>query len=165
MNQRMTDFFMNIAEQCSTMSRAVRAKVGCVVVKNNNIISFSWNGTPAGWDNVCEYKDYVVDNSYWKSFDQLTEEYPYFDDHGRYRLLTKPETMHAERNALDKITKSHENSDGASLFVTMSPCVECAKSIHATGIKHVVYRDQYRNTDGLDYLSKANIQLTQWKKQ
>lgn len=163
MNKRLTDFFMNIAHQCATMSRATRAKVGCLVVKNNNIISFSWNGTPAGWDNECEYKDYVQDNSNWRSFEELALAYPYFDDIGRYRLTTKPEVMHAERNALDKITKSHENSDGATLFVTLSPCIECAKSIYTTGIKKVVYGEKYRNTDGLDYLTKAGVEIEQWK--
>lgn len=162
MNQRMTDFFMNIAHQCATMSRATRAKVGCVIVKNNNIISLSWNGTPAGWDNECEFRDYVPDNSNWQSFEELVIAYPHFDDRGRYRLTTKPEVMHAERNALDKITKSHENSDGATLFVTLSPCIECAKSIYTTGIKRVVYGEKYRNTDGLEYLTNAGVEIEQY---
>ena len=108
-----------------------RRQVGALLVKDKMIISDGYNGTPAGFENVCE------------------------DENG----VTKPYVLHAEANAISKIAKSGNNSDGATLYVTASPCIECSKLIIQAGIKRVVYRDEYRLTDGVDLLRKAGIKV------
>lgn len=140
MNKRMQDFYMNFAEHCSTMSRAVRLKVGCVVVKNDNIISFSWNGTPSGWDNTCEDT-------------HLSED-------GSITLVTKQEVLHAEQNAISKLARCNENSQGATMFITHSPCIQCAKLIYQSGIKQVYYKNQYRADDGIKFLEACGVGIT-----
>ena len=132
---------MKIAENCASMSRAIRLQVGAIIVKDDNIISFSWNGTPAGWDNNCE--DVIQ----------------YSDD--TTALKTKPEVLHAERNALDKLAKrGGVGGQGAAMFVTHAPCLECAKSIYGVGIKEVYYGEEYRNTDGIEFLKKCGITIS-----
>ncbi|MCQ2130168.1 MAG: dCMP deaminase family protein [Bacteroidales bacterium] len=108
-----------------------RRQVGALLVKDKMIISDGYNGTPAGFENVCE------------------------DENG----VTKPYVLHAEANAISKIAKSGNNSDGATLYVTASPCIECSKLIIQAGIRRVVYRDEYRLTDGVDLLRKAGIEV------
>lgn len=167
MKKRMVDFYMSLAENCSTMSRAVRLKVGCVIVKNNNIISFSWNGTPTGWDNCCEDQEWMPEDKI-KNFIQseIEKEWPFtiVCKHSnivtaRYKLKTKPEVLHAEMNALMKLARSSESGNNASLFVTHSPCIECAKGIYQSGIKTVYYKNEYRSTQGIDFLHKCNIEV------
>ena len=108
-----------------------RRQVGAIVVKDKMIISDGYNGTPAGFENICE------------------------DNEG----LTKPYVLHAEANAITKIARSGNNSDGATLYVTSSPCIECAKLIIQAGIKRVVYSEEYRLKDGIDLLRRAGIEV------
>lgn len=108
-----------------------RRKVGALIVKDKMIISDGYNGTPAGFENVCE------------------------DDESG---LTKPYVLHAEANAITKIARSGNCSDGATLYVTTSPCIECSKLIIQAGIMRVVYREKYRVTDGLDLLERAGVE-------
>lgn len=110
-----------------------RRKVGALIVKDRMIISDGYNGTPCGFENVCE------------------------DENG----ITKPYVLHAEANAITKVAKSNNSSDGATLYVTAAPCVECAKLIIQSGIRRVVYRDSYRITDGLDLMERAGIEILQ----
>ena len=110
-----------------------RRKVGALIVKDRMIISDGYNGTPCGFENVCE------------------------DENG----ITKPYVLHAEANAITKVAKSNNSSDGATLYVTAAPCVECAKLIIQSGIRRVVYRDSYRVTDGLDLMERAGIEILQ----
>lgn len=149
MEKRFVNLYMDIAKRTAQMSRAVRLNVGCVIVKDGRVISMSWNGTPAGWDNCCEYKVY-------------TDEGIHSDQTGKYNLVTKPEVLHAERNSLDKLAKGYESGEGASLFVTHSPCLECAKSIYGAGIAEVYYETDYRSTDGVEFLRKCNIPVIKW---
>jgi len=107
-----------------------RRKVGALVVKNKMIISDGYNGTPAGFENICE------------------------DDNN----VTKPYVLHAEANAITKLARSHNSSDGATMYITASPCIECAKLIIQAGIKRVVYGENYRLRDGLDLLERAGIE-------
>jgi dCMP deaminase len=172
MNDRMKNFYMSLAKTCAGMSRAVRLRVGCVIVKDNNIISFSWNGTPAGWDNKCEDIELMpVDAGSSLNPEELLECWPYggkFWVNGeerdtRYRLVTKPEVLHAERNALDKLAKlGNVGGQGASLFCTHAPCLECAKSIFGAGITEVFYENQYRSDEGVYFLKKCGINITQF---
>lgn len=131
---------MKAAEVYSELSSARRLHVGCVVVKDNTIIGIGYNGMPSGWDNNCE-------DTIQHSDDTIT-------------LKTKPEVLHAETNALAKIAKSTNSSDGATMFITHAPCLDCAKLVYQSGIKSVYYRNTYKNTDGLDFLNKCNVEVT-----
>lgn len=107
-----------------------RRRVGALIVKEKMIISDGYNGTPSGFENICE------------------------DENGR----TKPYVLHAEANAITKVARSNNSSDGATLYVTCSPCIECAKLIIQAGIRRVVYSELYHNTDGIDLLSRNGIE-------
>lgn len=123
--------YMRMATIWAENSYCQRRKVGALIVKNKMIISDGYNGTPSGFENVCE------------------------DNHN----LTIPYVLHAEANAITKIARSSNSSEGATLYVTASPCIECAKLIIQAGIKRVVYAEKYRLEDGLELLRRANIEL------
>lgn len=125
--------YMDIATRVSQESYAQRLKVGSVIVKNGRIISMGWNGMPSGWDNTCE--DVLEDGT----------------------LVTKSETLHAESNALMKVAKSTESSDGATLYCTLAPCIDCAKLILQSGIKNVYYQADYRKDDGINFLKNSGV--------
>ncbi|HBT84429.1 MAG: dCMP deaminase family protein [Fermentimonas sp.] len=123
--------YMRMAYIWSENSYCKRRKVGALIVKDKMIISDGYNGTPSGFENICE------------------------DDNDK----TKPYVLHAEANAITKVARSNNSSNGATLYVTSSPCIECAKLIIQAGIKRVVYSDAYRLSDGIDLLKRANIEL------
>ncbi len=139
MKQKFIDAHMNVAEQYASLSSAKNLKVGCVIVKDNRIISIGYNGTPAGWDNECEST--------------------FIDDYGDEIRKTKPEVLHAELNAIAKLARSGESGEGSSMFITHSPCIECAKMIYAAGIKEVFYRHSYRENAGIGFLDYCNISV------
>jgi dCMP deaminase len=139
MKEKFIDAHMKAAEVYAQLSSAKRLQVGCVVVKDNTIIGIGYNGMPSGWDNTCEW---TVDDA--KGYDT-----------GK----SKPEVLHAETNAIAKIARSTNSSEGAALFVTHAPCLDCAKIIHQAGINSVYYRNTYRSTDGIDFLEKCNINV------
>ena len=122
--------YLEMAEIWAKNSYCKRRQVGALLVKNNMIISDGYNGTPSGFENVCE-------------------------ENG----VTKPYVLHAEANAISKVAKSGNSSENATLYVTASPCIECAKLIIQCGIKRVVYKDEYRLTDGIDLLKRAGIEV------
>ena len=122
--------YLEMAEIWAQNSYCKRRKVGALLVKDRMIISDGYNGTPSGFENVCEEDG-----------------------------VTKPYVLHAEANAITKVAKSCNSSDGATLYVTASPCLECSKLIIQSGIKRVVYRDEYRLTDGIDLLRRAGIEV------
>jgi len=134
---------MKAAEVYSQLSSARRLQVGCVVVKDNTIIGIGYNGMPSGWDNNCE-EEIIIEE----------------DEKFIKGLKTKPEVLHAETNALAKIARSTNSSDGASMFITHAPCLDCAKLVYQSGIKSVYYRNSYKNTDGIDFLNKCNVEVT-----
>ena len=144
MKQKFVDAHMDAAEVYSRLSTAKRLQVGCVVVKDNTIIGIGYNGMPSGWDNNCE-EEFIVeeDEKFIKS------------------LKTKPEVLHAETNALAKIAKSTNSSDGATMFITHAPCLECAKMIYQSGIKEVYYKNAYRSDSGINFLKKCEIKVIQ----
>jgi dCMP deaminase len=146
MKKKYIEAHMKAAEVYSQLSSAVRLKVGCVVVKDNTIIGIGYNGMPAGWDNNCE--------------NETVESYSGYEGAiHRTVLKTKPEVLHAETNAIAKISRSTNSSEGASLFVTHAPCLDCAKLIHQSGINSVYYRNTYRSTDGVEFLQKCGINV------
>jgi len=122
---------MQVAQVYANLSSATRLKVGCIIVKENRIISIGYNGMPSGWDNTCE-----VEN------------------------VTKPEVLHAETNAIAKVARSNENCVGATLFVTTAPCLDCAKLIYQSGISRVVWKTPHLRTDeGLKFLEKCEMKV------
>ena len=123
--------YLEMARIWAQNSYCQRRQVGALVVKNGMIISDGYNGTPSGFENICE------------------------DDNG----VTKPYVLHAEANAITKLARSSNNSDGATIYITASPCIECAKLIIQSGIKRVVYGEKYRLTDGIDLLERAGIEV------
>jgi dCMP deaminase len=129
---------MDIAERIRQMSYAKRLQVGSVIVKENTILSYGWNGMPTNWENNCEVE--LEDGS----------------------LKTKPEVLHAESNALMKVARSTESSEGATLFCTHAPCIDCAKLIYQAGIATVYYKETYRSEDGINFLRKSAINVNRY---
>jgi dCMP deaminase len=169
MNDKYITLYMDIADRVSRMSVARRLMVGSVIVKNNSILSYGWNGMPSGWDNDCENVEWCSAGG-WLSAEEIIEGWPYegtyldawgIEMQGRYRLKTKPEVLHSESNALAKVAKSTESSDGATMFCTHAPCMQCAKLIYQSGIKSLYYRTQYRDTAGIEFLTRSNVDVHQ----
>jgi dCMP deaminase len=151
---------MQAAEVYAELSSATRLHVGCVVVKDNTIIGIGYNGMPSGWNNTCEVVIYVLKEECYKT-DLEMRELGYTETvHGWVKYKTKPEVLHAETNALAKIARSTNSSEGASLFVTHEPCLDCAKIIHQAGIKEVYYRNDYpRANGGKQFLKNCGISV------
>lgn len=162
MKPKFIDYFMKVAELTSTLSYAKRLQVGAVIVKGNQTIGTGYNGMPTDWENNCEYKSYMNDAGGWLNPDEIILQWPYEDENGRYRWVTKPETLHAESNALMKVARSTESSEGATLFCTHAPCIDCAKLIYQSGIETVYYKETYRSEDGLNFLRKSGINVHQY---
>ena len=126
--------YLEMSETWSNLSKARRRKVGCLIVKDGTIISDGYNGTPSGFNNDCE-------------------------DEEDGELITKPEVLHAESNAITKLAKSTQSSAGSTMYTTISPCIECSKLIIQSGITRVVYKHWYKNNDGIKLLKEANIKV------
>ena len=159
MKEKFVHAYMDVAERFAELSTAIKLQVGCVIVKDNRIISIGYNGTPSGWDNTCED---IVFPDWVKHPENL---HP--DDRQVYgQLKTRPEVIHAEMNALMKLARTSESGEGASLFVTHFPCIECAKSIYQAGISVVYYRNQYDASkgSGKEFLHACGIQTIQVSK-
>ncbi len=129
--EKFDSSYLDMATIWARNSYCKRRQVGALIVKDRMIISDGYNGTPSGFENICE------------------------DENG----VTKPYVLHAEANAISKVAKSGNSSEGATLYVTASPCMECSKLIIQAGIRRVVYRDEYRLTDGVDLLRKAGVEV------
>lgn len=148
--------YLKMCENWAQLSHANRMKVGCLIVKDNQIISDGFNGTPAGFDNNCEgVKSILPKNSAGTVgvFQETPEWALGISEVGE----TLPEVLHAESNAITKLAKSTNSSEGATLYCTLSPCFECSKLIIQAGIKRVVYSELYRHGNGLELLCKAGI--------
>jgi dCMP deaminase len=162
--------FIGFAEVAAQRSHAIRRKVGCVLVKDGEVLSTGLNGMPPKWPTEeCENKVYAKDEKPWlfdgsQLIDQSThkwlhESYPNFDVNGIYKLVTKPECRHAEVAALEKVWKSHDTTEGAECFVTTSPCKNCSIKLFTAGIKKVYYKEEYRSNDGIEYLLANNVEV------
>ena len=165
MKQRLIDAYMTTAETFAELSHARRLHVGAIVVKDDRIISIGYNGMPAGWDNDCEDRVYDTGAGGWISPEEFNALYPYTEynedaeEEYRYGLKTKPEVLHAESNAIAKLAKSNNSGLGADLFVTHSPCLECAKLIFQSGISRVFYSENYRDDAGVKFLRTSGVQV------
>jgi dCMP deaminase len=149
--QKFIDAYMKTAEVFAELSSARRLHVGAIIVKDDRIISIGYNGMPSGWDNNCE-DGYPI--SPWKEEHEK-------ELNATYTLKTKPEVLHAETNAIAKLAKSTESGANATLFITHAPCLDCAKLVYQSGINNVFYRNSYRSDDGIRFLEKAGVQVTQ----
>ena len=127
--------YLKIAREWGKLSYCKRRQVGAIIVKNNMIISDGYNGTPSGFENVCE------------------------DDNN----FTKWYVLHAEANAITKVASSTQSSEGATLYISLSPCKNCSKLIHQAKIKRVVYEEQYKDTSGIEFLKNAGVEVCQIK--
>jgi len=174
MKQKFIDLYMDWAARTARLSHAKRLQVGAVIVKDDSVISYGYNGMPSGWDNNCEDKDYMSsDAGGWLNPDEIYERWPFeetvvvandnesFETTRRYQLKTKPEVLHAETNAIAKLAKSNESGMGATMFITHAPCLDCAKLIYQSGISSVLYRNAYRDTGGVTFLEKSGIKVEQ----
>jgi dCMP deaminase len=149
MKEKFISAHMKTAEVYAQLSSAVKLKVGCVIVKNDTIIGIGYNGTPSGYDNVCEFETPQDDPS----------------SIHKVNLVTKPEVIHAEINAISKVARSTNSSEDATMFITHAPCIECAKALFQSGIRNVYYRDTYRNNDGVKFLEKLGVEIQQIKEE
>lgn len=161
---------MQVAETYAKLSTARRLQVGAIMVKDDRIISIGYNGMPAGWDNNCEDVNWMGDAGGWLNPEEIEEQWPhigiYMDKDGeewtsRYKLVTKPEVLHAEANAIAKVARSAESAEGSTLFITHAPCIECAKLIYQSGIDKVYYRQYYRSNAGINFLKQAGVTVNQ----
>lgn len=148
MKQKFINAYMDVAGRFALLSSAKRLQVGAIVVKDDRIISIGYNGMPAGWDNNCEDEIVVavVDGVPQREIKELK---------------SKPEVLHAETNAIAKLAKSTESGNNATMFITHSPCLDCAKLIFQSGISSVFYRDAYRSEDGVQFLRQSGIEIKQ----
>ena len=143
MKEKHKKAHMRAALEYAKCSTAVRAKVGCLIVKDNRVISIGYNGMPSGWSNVCE----------------RTISEPYQPD--TERLETKREVLHAETTAIAKLARSSESGEGAYVFTTHAPCIDCAKLIYQSGIAKVYYHFPYKSDVGITFLDKCEIPVFQ----
>ena len=139
MKQKYVDLYMAWAVRTAELSHAKRLQVGAVIVKDDSVISYGYNGMPAGWDNNCED---VIQHS-----DDTTS------------LKTKPEVLHAESNAIAKLAKSINSGNGADIFITHAPCLDCAKLVYQAGIKRVYFGTAYRDDSGVRFLEKSGVEV------
>jgi dCMP deaminase len=146
MKEKFKKAYIDVAFRFAELSHARRLKVGAIVVKDNRIISIGYNGMPTGWDNDCEDESVELYSGYEGAIHRTV-------------LKTKPEVLHAEMNALMKLARSNESGLDASIFITHSPCMDCAKGIFQAGIKEVYFTNEYRDSQGIDFLKKCGIKV------
>ena len=148
MKPKFVHYYMNIAKEAAKLSYAKRLQVGAVIVTPSNVVLTGYNGMPTDWENVCENE--IVDHSSYEGAMYTT------------KLVTKPEVLHAEMNAVMKVAQSTESSKDATLFCTHAPCMDCAKAIYQAGITTLYYKDTYRDDSGLKFLVKSGINVHQY---
>lgn len=152
MKEKFKLAYMQTAHTFAELSHARRLKVGAIVVKDDRIISIGYNGTPAGWGNDCENEVIETTTEETGKATVITT---------RKVLKTKPEVLHAESNAIAKLARSIESGLGAAIFITHSPCLECAKLIYQSGIQRVYYQQKYRDDLGLEFLQASGVDVEQ----
>ena len=151
MANKWDKFYLDITERVGQMSHATRFKVGAVLVRDNNILAFGYNGTPSGMDNNCEYA--LLDSS---------KQTAVLDERGVPFMITKPEVLHAELNAYAKIAKSTQTSENSTLYLSLSPCIDCAKLILQAGTVRVVYKNDYRCKEGVELLKLMGVEVIKY---
>ena len=155
-SKKILDIFMKIYCDGSCLGNPGPGGWAAVFVKEGNVISMGYNGTPSGMDNSCEIKYYADPTEVaWLNKEQIKHLWPLEDENGRYyKLLTKQEVLHAEMNAIVKAARIGYSVGGSTLYLTLSPCIDCSKIILQSGINRVVYLESYRNLDGVNFLKQ-----------
>ena len=143
MKEKFKSLYMDWATRCAQLSHAKRLQVGAVIVKDDSVISYGYNGMPADWDNNCEDTIYHSDDT--------------------VSLKTKPEVLHAESNAIAKLARSINSGNGADIFITHAPCLDCAKLVYQAGIKRVYFGTAYRDDAGIRFLERSGVTVEQIK--
>jgi dCMP deaminase len=166
MKQKWIDAYLDVAERFAQLSSATRLKVGAVIVSDHRILSVGYNGQPAGWDNACEEKVFMdLNTTSLLDISEIEKKWPYTviidGSYRRYSLVTKSTTIHAEQNAIAKLARDSGGGHSSEMFCTHAPCVECAKMIYSSGIRKLYYRNEYRSTDGVEFLRSCNIPVIQ----
>lgn len=146
MKQKYIDMYMDWASRAAQLSHAKRLQVGAVIVKDDSVISYGYNGMPSGWDNNCE--------------DEIGHVLDVDENVVEIRLKTKPEVLHAESNAIAKLARSSQSGFNADIFITHAPCLDCAKLIYQSGISSVYYHNSYRDASGVEFLKKSGVTVT-----
>lgn len=149
MKKKFVDYYMTIADVTAKLSYAKRLQVGAVIVKGNQILATGYNGMPSGWDNNCETE---LPESIDLDSRTITPK----------QLVTKPEVIHAESNALTKVARSTESSEGATMFCTHAPCIECAKLIFQSGITTLYFKEHYRSDSGIKFLLLSDVKVHEY---
>ena len=146
MKTKFVQLYRDIARRVAELSTARRLQVGAIIVRDDRVVSIGYNGMPAGWDNNCEeWVDLTPEERIWSDADRV--------------LRTRAEVLHAESNAISKMARSSESAEGADLFVTHSPCMECAKLIYQSGIRRVYYDTDYRSDQGIKFLKQSGVEV------
>lgn len=155
MKEKFLHYYMGIAKSTADLSSARKKRVGAVIVKDDRVISIGYNGMPSGWDNECEHLEWPL----WAKEGNRNEQ----DEDIFCTMTTKPEVLHAEANAIAKVARSSESCLGADLFVTCTPCMECAKLIYQCGINNVYYHEDYvpSKGSGMSFLQACGIHTQQ----
>jgi dCMP deaminase len=170
MKQKYINLYKDFAERTAKLSHARRLQVGAVIVKDDTVISYGYNGMPSGWDNNCEDKEFMGDAGGSLSPEEIEAQWPFEEwvpAHSRkirFRLKTKPEVLHAESNAIAKLAKSNNSGHGADIFITHAPCLDCAKLVYQAGIRRVYFGTAYRDDSGIHFLEKSGVEVVQIKK-
>jgi dCMP deaminase len=156
--------YMAIAESHANLSKGIRGKVGACLVTKNGVVLGGCNGLAPNAENELEVKEYMdIGAGGWLDPEEIYETWPFTDEGGRYKLVTKPQTIHAELNCILKAAKEGVSVLGSTLYVTLSCCIVCSEMIAAAGIERVVYKDAYRDSAGIDNLIMLGVELEQWE--
>lgn len=189
MKDSLKEFYIDVALRTAKLSKARRLQVGCIVVKDDKIISFGYNGTLPGKDNNCEHETIIYDVDDFNKLRNIAMRENYNDDHifmfngetyqirseidktgylkRRFfvKLTTKPGLLHAEYNAIGKLAKSSESANGSAIFMTHSPCEKCAELMLVAGIKELYYINKYRTDEGIKLLQENNVYVEQFERE
>lgn len=157
------DLYMDIAKRAAQDSHAVRKKVGSCILTKSRGLYIGYNGTLPNTDNTCEDKIYSEGAGAWLDTETFHETYPYQDEVGYYKLKTRSGVVHSELNSLCKMAREGVSAEGATIFVTLSPCATCSSIIASSGIKKVVYLEEYRDTKGIEMLRDFGVEVIKYK--
>jgi len=161
MKQKYINLYMAWAARAAELSHARRLQVGAVVVKDDTVISYGYNGMPAGWPNNCEDTIFVHDVGAQSDDSMLENGFSKTEVGNWVKLKTKPEVLHAESNAVAKLARSNNSGRDADIFITHAPCLDCAKLIYQSGIRRVWYGAAYRDNSGIEFLQRSGVAVSE----
>lgn len=156
--------YMTVADAHAALSKGARGKVGACLVTKHGVVLGGCNGMAPNGDNTLETKEYMdIGAGGWLDIAEIYAIWPFTDEGGRYKLITKHQTIHAELSCILKAAKEGVSVVGSTLYVSLSPCIACSEMIAAAGVSRVVYKEAYRLTDGIENLRKLNLEVEKWE--